>query len=143
MNPRTKHSWLAWLLPLMVLRAFVPAGFMLSWSSDGPQLVVCTGSGPAVTWAAGSDKPGAHNEPSHHTSEMSQAGGHHHHEGAAGKVHENSYCPYALAASASAPPVLDAFVSEVVPTEAIDVVSHSDPQSAAVLIDRIRGPPRV
>jgi hypothetical protein len=65
-----------------------------------------------------------------------------HHEGAAGEEHTSSYCPFALAASAGAPPAFDVFASELTPTDAIDFVSHPDLESATLLIDRIRGPPR-
>jgi len=46
MSARHSHRWLAWLLPLFLLRAFIPVGFMLSWSAEGLQIVMCSGIGP-------------------------------------------------------------------------------------------------
>jgi hypothetical protein len=90
MSARRKHRWLAWLLPLLVLRAFVPAGFMLSWSGNDLQIVLCSGTGPATQSI------------SHHVAQ--DGAHHHHHDDGESKVHENSLCPFAATGSASAAP---------------------------------------
>ena len=43
---RTRRQWLAWLLlPALVLRALIPAGFMPVAGAGGPHLVFCPGAG--------------------------------------------------------------------------------------------------
>lgn len=122
MNRRAAHRWLTWLLPLLLLRAFVPAGFMLG--SD-LQPMLCSGIAVVA---------------SHHE---------HHHAGhgaehSGGQVHEKSICLFAAAGSASLPmpayvPV--AFVFE--PLEHVTFLADPELRAAPVLIDRIRGPPAV
>ena len=123
MNRRAAHRWLTWLLPLLVLRAFVPAGFMLG--SD-LQPMLC--SGIAVT---------ATQHEHHHAGH-----GSHEHNGA--QVHENSICPFAAAGSASVPmPAYAPAVFAVAPLEHFAFLADPELRAAPILIDRIRGPPAV
>lgn len=130
MSARHSHRWLAWLLPLFLLRSFVPVGFMLSWSDQGLQLVVCSGSGPMTLPGPEAKQHGQHTD-SH------AAGGHEH-----SQAHEGSMCPFAAAGTTGALPTFAATVAFVT------AISHEVPSppasglpSSTFLIDRIRGPP--
>lgn len=132
MTARNSHRWLAWLLPLFLLRAFIPVGFMLSWSAEGLQVVMCSGTGPLpMPSALVVVHAGQHHD-------ASQAGGQHEHS----QADSTAMCPFAAAGISAALQSFDAVVAFVA------TVSHEvrglptlDLPSAAVLIDRIRGPP--
>jgi hypothetical protein len=140
MNARRLHRCVLWLLPLFVLRAFIPAGYMLSPSAAGLQIVFCSGTGP--TGSLPSTDHAAHaslhaDAHAHHVQGEAPAGQHSEHQ-----AHERSVCPYAVAGSAYAPGVAH-FLADS-PAIAVSIVDFpSDPSltSAPVLIDRIRGPP--
>ncbi len=129
MSTPRRHRWLAWLLPLILLRAFFPVGFMLSWSDQGLQLVLCSGSGPL---------PDAH---ARH--------GHEHHVQAAGaqhqdhsQSHDNAVCPFAAAGTASVAASCVASVAFVtLVADHVPDLAHPRTASTSLLIDRIRGPP--
>jgi hypothetical protein len=152
MNKRAARSWLAWLLPLLVLRAVIPAGFMLAWVDGSLQIVLCSGAGPlplsppAVTATHEHD---AHAHHGHHAHQGHHAGAqlapshaepatHHQHDS---QAHEQSYCPYAIANHLLAPEDPLYFTPAYVPDPAPSYLAVPAPRSAAVLIDRIRGPP--
>lgn len=82
MNRASLHRWALWLVPLLLARAFVPLGFMLSADASGLSLVFCT-------MTAGATKP------------QSQADHHDHsaHQDRASEPQADglSLCPYALA----------------------------------------------
>jgi len=142
MSVRTKKIWLAWLLPLFVLRAFVPAGFMLSWAGNELQVVVCSGSGPVMPAAVASQQD-MHGEHAHHVHEAAPTADHAQHQHQGSEAHEGSYCPFAIAGSPSLATALYAFASELPPTQTFDLASRPQLESAPILIDRIRGPPFV
>src|SRR5689334_10198904 len=95
-----------WILPLLLLRALIPTGFMLSVDAGSLQLSFC----PAVVQPA---------EPMH------LAGTHHpgmHHLDAAGHEtashnDDNAPCPFSLAASAAAGDVPHLQASTLVPSD--------------------------
>lgn len=58
MKPRWQH-WIVWLLPFLVARALVPAGFMLSVGDGGLTLTFCPAAAPVSLSAT------AHHDPSH------------------------------------------------------------------------------
>jgi len=133
MSLRHPHRWLAWLLTLFLLRAFIPVGFMLSWSAEGLQLVMCSGSGPLLM-----------------PSDVLIVGAGQHHGGshAAGEQHEHSradsatMCPFAAAGTCTALPSFDAVVGFVTTvSQGVRALPTLDLPTTAVLIDRIRGPP--
>lgn len=142
MNLRAKKSWLVWLLPLFILRAFVPVGFMLSWAGGELQMVVCAGNGPAtVVQQASPSGHAAHADHAHHVQDSSLAADHTQHEHHGSKAHDGSYCPFAVAAVAGLPIVLQAFTTERPPLQTFDFIALAELRSAPILIDRIRGPP--
>lgn len=125
---RHLNGWIAWLLPLLVLRAFIPAGLMLS--PEGGHLT--------LTWCAGLIAPA--------TTSQAQAlqGQHeHHHDGqpATNSDAGSAPCPFALVASActvEAPVAAILFVRTSLETPAFESVFLS---RSLLTADRIRGPP--
>src|SRR3954470_3097880 len=84
-RPRLK-PWIVWLLPLMLLRAFVPMGFMLSSENGALAITFCSSiAAPSVN-----DMHAAH----HHDA---QSAIHHHH---GSEAHERSLCPYGATGTA-------------------------------------------
>lgn len=130
-----RHRWIAWLLPLFILRAFVPVGFMWAPAHDGLQLVLCFGvsGAPVAPPSADAGADGAHH---HHPESHAQ------HDGAGESSHQMSMCPFAAAGVGfidAAPPPAIASVLNVI---------RVDAPLAAVVLDRtpvsqnrIRGPP--
>lgn len=130
MKRRYVHRWAIWLLPLLLLRAFVPAGFMLAADSSGLSLVFCTTtttlSEPEIT------------EHSHH-----------HHGGEQSNVdssdpeEQSALCPFALAGTACSFEI--AFLAGAIEAPAYDPpLDSSLPSSTGPLrADRIRGPPHL
>jgi hypothetical protein len=56
MNHRRLHTLTAWLLPLLCLRALMPAGFMPVVTESGWQVVLCSGSAyQSTVQSAGQD----------------------------------------------------------------------------------------
>jgi hypothetical protein len=105
---RTRRQWLAWLLlPALLLRALIPAGFMPFAGPDGAYLGFCPGSGAL--------QPGESELATH-----ASHGGHTHHgAGAPGApgTHQHPSCLFSTGATttfaatfgvALAPPVLSA-----------------------------------
>jgi hypothetical protein len=89
MKRRHLHRWTFWLLPLLVARALVPMGFMLSADADGLSIVIC--SGTTVPPA-----PTTHDSAHHH---------HHGSEDGAStdeqSAQQSSLCAFALSGAAS------------------------------------------
>lgn len=139
MSDRTKHRWLAWLLPLLVLRAFVPAGFMLSWTGNDLQMMLCSGTGPVSSQETLARIADSH---AHHHQGDPASGQHQHDMGGGSQAHENSICPFAAAGSAGAPVTASsAVIVTLVSVERFDFLSDPELRSHPVSIDRIRGPP--
>jgi hypothetical protein len=131
MNARHSHRLLAWLLPLFLLRALIPVGFMLSWSDQGLQLAMCSGSGPMTL-------PGdvAADAKQHHGD--SYRGGQHEHS----QADNATMCPFAAAGTSGALPSFAAVVAFVATvSHEVRALPTLDLLLTAVLIDRIRGPP--
>lgn len=144
MSPHRRHRWIVWLLPLFILRAFVPAGFMLHLSSEGLQVVLCTGAGPAQAgqWNAGVGMQ-HHAASGHEDHAQSHAGSHGHQEGSPGAAsHESSLCPFAAVGSgfidalAQCAPGPVSVTAQIVSLPARQLLTR-DPIS----LHRIRGPP--
>ena len=123
MNRRLFRKWARWLLPLLVVRAFLPVGFMLATQADGLQLAFCPDQAPIV---------------------QGHAAAHHHDDGNqhSGSAHAVTQCPFAVAAVAAVidVPNLDTVAlhaAEPILPERAAAVPVAGPQRA----DRIRGPP--
>lgn len=144
MKPRPSHRWIAWLLPLFVLRAFVPAGFMLAPSPDGMQMVLCSGVGPATLPAiahGGLSEHGnhaAHLGHAHHSSSAANESSHPEHSPA----HQASMCVFAVGGTANAPTLhMAVLLNAPIADAPIDFITDPELNSLPILTDRIRGPP--
>jgi hypothetical protein len=134
MNRRLFRKWVRWLLPLLVVRAFLPVGFMLGTTqADGLQLAFCPDQAPIVQ---GLD----HAATGHSDHAAGNAGGSH--SGPQHNAHLDPPCPFAVAAVAAVIdlPHLGAVASpaaeEVLPERPVAV-----PLAGRQRADRIRGPP--
>jgi len=138
MKPSYIRRWIWCVLPFLVARVFVPAGFMLSNGQDGLSLVLCSGTGPVATFRATSS---AAPEQQHHA----EHGEHHYGQGGGGgDTHDDAPCPFSLAASAcTADITYFAAPDSVAPTQTIVSYSSPPPGAGPVQIDRIRGPPHL
>ncbi len=58
MTPRRRTLLIAWLLPLLCLRALLPTGFMLS-TDTGLSMVLCSGGFYKTLSASSDEQPGA------------------------------------------------------------------------------------
>jgi len=127
-----------WILPLLLARALIPTGFMLSVNAGSLQLTFC----PAVVQSAEqAPEHLAHEHPSHH-------GGMHHadavDDGAASHNDDNAPCPFSLVASAVPGEVPYLQDSANAPSdERFEFLSAPTVRVGPVRTDRIRGPPSV
>ena len=63
---RTRQNWLAWLLlPALLLRALIPAGFMPVAGAGGPYLGFCPGAGNLPPGVSGEATHGSHQGHAH------------------------------------------------------------------------------
>lgn len=135
-----------WIFPLLVARALIPAGFMLSVEAGRLQLMFCPAGVAQPLGSAAGVQQQAHGE--HH---IHDAGLHHagiHHGGAADEAlsshaaQDSALCPFSLVASAtpwSGPCSVEAVAA---PTdERFDFISTPISQVGPIRTDRIRGPP--
>ena len=128
MNRARLKPWITWLLPLMLLRAFVPMGFMLSGESGGLAITFCS----SVAAPSGSDIHAAHH---HHDA---QGAAHHHH---GSEAHERSVCPYGLTGPAQTAAVITFEASVPVAELSATPGEPSQPHLTPAQVEPIRGPP--
>lgn len=131
MNRRRVHRWVMWLLPLLLLRAFVPVGFMVSADASGLQLVICS---VTTQRAPSSTEHAAHHH--HHADDGANAD-----SAKASSDDRSALCPFAVAASACAHEIAFGAAS----AEPVDHAPRIEPllvgASGPIRADRIRGPP--
>jgi hypothetical protein len=134
------QRWAIWLLPLMLVRAIVPAGFMLSAQAGELSLVFCSGS---VTAAQPSSEHLAHQHHASHSADPSASSSESHSESNTSESNSEGIaaCPFAASGTA-ANAELPYFVGQFAPLDYEHPVNtlpvaSSGPQRA----DRIRGPP--
>ncbi len=139
MPRRYLNRWTPWLLALIALRAFVPAGFMLSVQDGSLAFTLCPGTtAPAPVATIGHAEHHHHAQAAHaHAHEPTSHGdtGAQQHDGSAPP------CPWALttaACSVEPPPVLGGF--ERPPLGEVTFESGFISRSF-LRADRIRGPP--
>jgi hypothetical protein len=129
MNRRLFRKWTRWLLPILVARAFLPVGFMLTADSDGLQLAFCPDQAPIVQSV--DHAASGHTAHSGHTPDQKHAG-----------AHLDSPCAFAVAALAA---VIDVQYLEPVASQAAEQVLAERvvavPLAGPQRVDRIRGPP--
>jgi hypothetical protein len=125
-----------WIVPLLLLRALIPTGFMLSVDAGSLQLTFC----PAVTASA---TPVSEHLMHEH---LSLHGGMHHADAAgdesASHDDDNTPCPFSLVASAAPSDVPHQRDSAIAPgDERFEFISAPTFRVGPVRTDRIRGPP--
>lgn len=138
MTRRFCKSLSLWIVPLLVLRALIPAGFMLAADASGLSLVFCSVSTPQSVAADAGDQHQGHAD--HHAGHHDPAQEHSGDHASAGQ--HNAPCPFSLAAVAAAG-AISYFVSiAAMPVDAPFEWSSAPTSSAGPLrADRIRGPP--
>lgn len=127
-----------WIVPLLIARAMIPTGFMLSADRGGLELTFC----PAGVYqqADGQQSDGhraAH--AGHHAASQQGADEHagHHTDGADGTA-----CPFSLVAAAVTCDIAPLPVASAAPIdEVFDFISARVGRVGPVRADRIRGPP--
>jgi hypothetical protein len=133
MNRRFFKSLTLWIVPLLIARAMIPAGLMLSVDADGLALMFCSGSVShpvAAGQAAQHDGHAGHHDASQHS-------GHAQHQG-----HENSPCPFSLAASVAPTDVECCASTAILSADAIfEFLSAPTFSVGPPRTDHIRGPP--
>ncbi|WP_116812624.1 hypothetical protein [Steroidobacter cummioxidans] len=125
-----------WILPLLVLRALIPTGFMLSAHAGELQLMFCPSG---VVQPLGSSKMVQQHAHAEHHQGM-------HHDGAdqSSPSHDidNAPCPFSLVASAAVCDIPHLVgVAEVPRDERFTYLSAPTFRVGPVRTDRIRGPP--
>lgn len=128
-----------WILPLLVARALIPTGFMLSMDAGQLQLMFCPSGIVQPLFSPKAVQQQAHAEHQHHA-------GMHHGGGAdqSSSAHDddNAPCPFSLVASAPACdiPYL-AGAADAPRDERFEYLSAPTFSVGPVRADRIRGPP--
>lgn len=141
MNRRFFKSLTLWILPLLVARALIPAGFMLSAGADGLDLMFCSGSMqmPAALQHPAGDHSEHAGHAGHHDAAQHAGHGSSHSDGG---TQDNAPCPFSLAASAVSVDVPYPAAAALVPSD--EIVAFISVPAASVGppgTDRIRGPP--
>ena len=119
--------WTAWLLPLIVLQALVPPGFMLGADRHGLQLIFCPGV--------------VHHGGQHQTNENLQVGTHDHDTGHGGSSYESSVCPSALIGAANCHVIPDIAADLTATDESFTLPRSPVLGRTLIRAQRIRGPP--
>jgi hypothetical protein len=155
MNRRFFKSLILWIVPLLLARAMIPAGFMLSVGADGLELMFCSGSmqmpaelqQPAGVHGGHAGHAGGHDhnagDAGQHSGHGSSHAGAQHGDAASGdSTHDNAPCPFSLAASAASVDVPYLAALALVPAgEIVPLISDPAASVGPLHIDRIRGPP--
>jgi hypothetical protein len=153
MSRRFCRKWLVWLLPILVARAFLPVGFMLSGGPDGFELTFCPGQVSGLIRSAASQANAGHaTQAGDHGAHAAQSdpaaagtvGLHAHHHGGGQGTDErpDSPCPYGIAAVAMAAdvahsgPAAPELTPSIIAPRAVAFASTGPARA-----DRIRGPP--
>jgi hypothetical protein len=133
-----------WILPLLVARALVPAGFMLSAEAGRLQLTFCPSGVVQPLGLAAVAQQQAHAEHHDHDGGMHHAGMHHAGGDEASSSHsaqDDAPCPFSLVASATLLSVPYSAVAAVAADERFEFIATPVVQAGPIRTDRIRGPP--
>lgn len=141
MNARFARLLTLWIVPLLLARAFVPAGFMVAADAGGLSLVFCSGvASPADVRPAGHE---GHHEMAQHAGHSIEHGGATHAGHGSGSLeHESAPCPFSLGAAVAFADVLRVpYATFTLSDQVFDF--HSGPAATVgpLRSERIRGPP--
>jgi hypothetical protein len=122
-----------WILPLLLARALIPAGFMLSVDAGSLQLTFC----PAVVQPAKQlPEHSTHHAGMHHADAVD--------DDTASHNDDNAPCPFSLVASAAPGDVPYLQDSASAPSdERFEFISAPTVRVGPIRTDRIRGPPAI
>lgn len=122
-----------WILPLLLARALIPTGFMLSLDAGRLQLMFCP-AGVVQPLGSHQQVHAGHHEGMHHSGGVDQTTPSH--------ADDNAPCPFSLVASATASevPYLGADVDSP-RDERFQFLSAPTFRVGPIRADRIRGPP--
>jgi hypothetical protein len=134
MNATLLKRWTTWLLPLIVLRAFIPVGFMLSAEPQGLVLTFC----PSIVQDAGGHDQHARADAAENT-EAGNAGTDHSSHAQA----DNAPCPFGLASAAASAEPGDAALAELTTDESFALPAVPSFTRSPTDRLRIRGPPAI
>ena len=141
MNARFARLLTLWIVPLLLARAFIPAGFMVAADAGGLSLVVCAGvaSPPAVRHAAHA----SHHEIAQHPAHSIEHGDTTHADhGGRGLEHESAPCPFLLGATAALADIPRvASTASILSDPVLDFLSAPTFSVGPLRSERIRGPP--
>ena len=127
MNLNFIKRWAARLLPLIVLHALVPAGFMFRVDQHGPQLIFC----PGVVQRGGDHLVDQHSLSREHLHDASHQG----------SSHESSACPFALIGATNCHALPYITVDLTVTDESLTLAWMPFIRNGLIRAHRIRGPP--
>lgn len=135
MNRRIFKSLTLWMVPLLLARALIPAGYMLMTGADGLQLMFCPGVVQMATAAADHHAHHAdHHAAADQTEQSGTSSGH--------RAQDSMPCPFGLAAAATLGHcIASVSLSDSIADEFVDFRSAPDIRSGPLRTDRIRGPP--
>jgi hypothetical protein len=143
MRSYTLKKLIPWLLPLLVARLCVPAGFMVASTSNGLDVTLCPDYA-ALPGQATPQSTHVQHQGSDHTGHAmhGDVASEHSHHGSPHEGHSTSVCPFAASGSGTVSPT----VATVTPVYTlVDRITPARDRSAwrspAVLVNRIRGPP--
>jgi hypothetical protein len=144
MNRRLFQRCLLWLLPLLLVRAIVPAGFMVAADTNGLALTFCSAQAPLLAAASMPSVEGGH-AMQHAGHQMpADAGGVDPHAAHHAGKHFDSPCPFGVAATAMTSDLPVVSLATVVAAVGVfDFVSAPAVTSGPQRADRIRGPPQL
>jgi hypothetical protein len=134
MNATLLKRWTTWLLPLIVLRAFIPIGFMLSAEPQGLMLTFC----PSIVQDAGGHDEHAPADAAEDTAAGSTGSDHSSHAQA-----DNAPCPYGLVAAAASVEPGEAAFAELTTDESSALPAVPSITRSPTHRLRIRGPPAI
>jgi hypothetical protein len=141
MNRRILKLLSLWIVPLLIARAMIPAGYMLS-TADGLGLMFCPGV--LQTASMSHSSPAAQMDHSTHAGhDMSQHAGHDGGAPDSDTSHENSACPFSLVATAALLDIPFVTTDSIRPVdEFLEFISPPASSAGPARTDRIRGPPQ-
>jgi hypothetical protein len=122
-----------WILPLLLARALIPAGFMLSVDAGGLQLIFCP-AGVVQPFGSQPQEHAVHHEGMNHADAAQDSAPSH--------DDDNAPCPFSLVASTVSceVPYLHAAAGNL-SDERFEFISAPTFRVGPVRTDRIRGPP--
>lgn len=134
-----------WIVPLLIARALIPTGFMVSVGADGLELMFCPGAVTAADRSQRASLADFHSASLHagHGDRLAHQGAQHSSDrDAAGASHENAPCPFSLVVSGVSFDVPFLAAASFAPTDDfVEFISAPASSAGPLRTDRIRGPP--